>query len=47
MVLPTIVATTSVRVVASGGPIVVVASSPTDRIVVVWRLASIVEAVVN
>ena len=47
MVLPTVVATTSVRVVASGGPIVVVALSPADRIVVVWRLTSITEAVVN
>ena len=41
------VAATSVRVVALGGPIVVVASSPADRIVDVWRLVSIAEAVRN
>ena len=46
-VLPTVVATTSVRVVALGGPIVVVASSPADHIVVILRLASVAEAVVH
>ena len=47
MVLATVVAAASVRVVASGRSIVVVASSPADCIVVVWRLASIAEAVMN
>ena len=47
MVLPTIVAATSVRVVASGEPIVVVAPSPTDHIMVVLRLASVAEVVVH
>ena len=46
-VLATVVAAASVRVVASGGPIVIMASSPADRIVVVWRLAPIAEAVVH
>ena len=46
-VLPTIVAAASVRLVASGGPIAVVALSPFDHIVVNLRLASVVEAVVN
>ena len=46
-ILPTIIAITSVRVVASGGPIIVVASSPADRIVVLLRLASVAEAVVH
>ena len=47
MVLPTIVATASVRVVASGGPIVVVAPSPANHIVVALRLTSVAEAVVH
>ena len=47
MVLATVVAAASVRVVASSGPIIIMASSPADHIVVVWRLASIAEAVVN
>ena len=47
VVLPTIVATASVWVVALGGPIFVVVSSPTDHIVVVLRLASVAEAVVH
>ena len=44
---PTVVATASVRVVASGWPIIVVAPSPADHIVVALRLASIAEAVVH
>ena len=47
MVLPTIVVTTSVRVVALGGPLVVVAPSPADHIVVALRLATVAEAVVH
>ena len=47
MVLPTVVATTSVQVVASGGPIIVVAPSPADHIVVALRLASVAKAVVH
>ena len=47
MVLATIVAAASVRVVASGGPIVVVASSPADHIMVILRLASVIEAVMH
>ena len=47
MVLPTIVATASVRVVASGGPLVVVAPSPTDHVVVALCLALVAEAVVH
>ena len=47
MVLPTIVATASVRVVALGRPIVVVAPSPADHVVVALRLASVAEAVVH
>ena len=47
MVLPTIVATASVRVVASGWPIIVVAPSPADHIVVALRLALVDEAVVH
>jgi len=46
-VLPTIIATASVRVVTSSGPIVVVASSPADHIVVALRLASVAEAVMH
>ena len=46
-VLATVVAAASVRVVASGGPIVVVASLPTDHIVVILRLASVAEAVMH
>ena len=47
MVLPAVVAATSVRVVASGEPIVVVAPSPADHIVVILRLALVAEAVVH
>ena len=47
MVLPTIVVTTSVRVVASGGPIIIVAPSPTDHLVVALRLTSVAEVVVH
>ena len=46
-VLPTAIATTSVRVVASGGPIIIVASSPADHIVVALRLVLVAEAVVH
>ena len=46
-VLPTVVAATSVRVVASGEPIIVVAPSPADHIMVVLHLASVAEAVVH
>ena len=46
-VLATVVAAASVRVVASGGPIVVVASSPADHIMVILRLASVIEAVMH
>ena len=46
-VLPTVIATASVRVVASGRPIVVVAPSPADHIVVALRLASVAESVVD
>ena len=42
-VLPTIIATASMRMVASGGPLIVVAPSPTDHIVVALRLASVAE----
>ena len=45
-VLPTVIATASVRVVASGGPFIVVAPSPTDHIVVVLCLASVTKAIV-
>ena len=41
-----VVATASVWVVASGGPIIVVAPSPADHIVVILRLALVTEAVV-
>jgi hypothetical protein len=47
VVLPTIVATTSVWLVASGRPIIVVAPSPTDHIVVALRLVSVAEAVMH
>jgi len=47
VVLSTIVATTSVRVVASGGPIIVVAPSPADHIVVALRLALVAEEIVH
>ena len=47
MVLPAVVAATSVRVVASSKPIVVVAPSPADHIVVALRLASVAETVVH
>ena len=46
-VLATVVAAASIRVVASGRPIVVVAASPADHIVVILRLASVAEAVVH
>ena len=46
-VLPAIVATASVWVVTSGGPIIVVKPSPADHIVVALRLASVAEAVVH
>ena len=47
MVLPTVVAATSVWVVTSGEPIVVVAPSPADHVMVLLRLASVAEAVVD
>ena len=47
VVLPTVVAAASVQVVASGGPIIVVAPSPADHIVVALCLASVAEAVVH
>ena len=47
VVLATVVAAASVRVVASGRPIVVVASSPADHFVVILRLALVAEAVVH
>ena len=47
MVLPTVVAATSVRMVASGGPLVVVAPSPAGHIVVALRLASVAKAVTH
>ena len=46
-VLPTIVATALVWVVASGGPLIVVASSSTNHIVVALCLASVAKAVVH
>ena len=47
MVLPTIIATTLVWVVASSGPLVVVAPSPADHVMVALRLAPFAEAVVH
>ena len=47
MVLATIVAAALVRVVASGRPIIVVASSPADHIMVILRLTSVAEAVLH
>ena len=46
-VLATIIAAASVQVLASGGPIVVVASSPADHIMVILRLALVVEAIMH
>ena len=46
-VLPAVVAATSVWVVTSGEPVVVVAPSPADHVVVLLRLASVAEAVVD
>ena len=47
MVFLAVVAATSVHMVASGGPIVVVAPSPADHIMVALRLASVAEAIVH
>jgi len=47
VVLPTVVAATSARVVASGGPIVVMAPSSADDIVVALRLTSVTEGVMH
>ena len=47
MVLATVVAAALVRVIASGGPIVVVVSLPADHIMVVLHLTSVAEAVVH
>ena len=44
-VLPAVVATASVWVVAPSGPLIVVASSPADHLMVSLYLASIAEAV--
>ena len=46
-VLPTVAAATSVWVVALGGPIIIVAPSPADHIVVALRLTSVAEVVVH
>ena len=46
-VRPTIMATTSVHLVAPGGPIVVMAPSSAVHVVAVLRLALVVEAVVH
>ena len=46
-VLPAIVAATSVWVVTSGEPVIVVASLPADHVVVLLRLASVAEVVVH
>ena len=45
MVLPAVVATASVWVVAPSGPLVVVASSPADHLMVSLHLTPIAEAV--
>ena len=47
MVFPIVVAATSVRMVALGGPLIVVAPSPADHLVVALRLALVAEAVVQ
>ena len=47
MVLPTVVATASMRVVASGGPLIVVAPSSADHIVVALRLMPAAKSVVH
>ena len=44
-VLLTVITATSVRMVAPSGPLVVVASSPADHLMVSLHLASIAEAV--
>ena len=46
-VLPAVVAATSVWVVTSGEPVVVVAPSPADHVMVLLRLALVIEAVVD
>ena len=46
-VLPAVVAATSVWVVTSGEPVVVMAPKPTDHVVVLLGLASVAEAVVD
>ena len=46
-VLPVVVAATSVWVVSLGEPVVVVAPSPADHVVVLLRLASVAEAVMD
>ena len=46
-VLPTVIATASVQLVAPGGPIVVVAPSSAAHVVAVLRLALVVEVVVH
>ena len=47
MVLPTVVATASVQLVALGGPLIVVALSPADHIMVALRLTSVAKVVVH
>ena len=46
-VLPAVIAATSVWVVTSGKPVIVVALSPADHVVVLLRLASVAEGVVD
>ena len=43
----TVITAAPMRMVASGGPLTVVASSSADHLVVTLRLASIIEAVVD
>ena len=45
MVLLTVITATSVWMVALGGPLIVVASSPADHLMVTLHLASVAEAV--
>ena len=46
-VLPAVIAATSVWVVTSSEPVVVVAPSPADHVMVFFRLTSVAEAVVD
>ena len=47
MVFLAVITATPMRMVASGGPLTVVASSSADHLVVTLRLASVIEAVVD